>query len=80
MAVVEQLRRFDRPTLILWGAEDVHFGPQWAERLYHNIPGAQRLELLPGVGHLLMEERPEQVTDLIHEFLSTVDTPDRSGS
>lgn len=74
MAVVERLRRFDRPTMILWGAEDVHFEPRWGERLYQDIPGAQRFELLRDVGHLVMEERPTQVADLIRDFLSTVDT------
>jgi pimeloyl-ACP methyl ester carboxylesterase len=80
MAVVEQLRRFDRPTMVLWGAADVHFGPQWGERLYRDIPGAQRLELLPDVGHLLMEERPEKVAALIQDFLATVDTTGGSRS
>lgn len=70
------LRRFDRPTLILWGAEDVHFGPAWAQRLYQDIPGAHRLELLPGVGHLLMEERPEQVAAIIGDFLATTARPE----
>jgi pimeloyl-ACP methyl ester carboxylesterase len=55
---VPGLRRFDRPTLIVWGERDVHFPPEWGERLRADIPGARRLELLPETGHLLMEERP----------------------
>ncbi len=77
--VVDGLKRFDRPTLIVWGAEDVHFGPRWADRLYRDIPGAQRLEVLPGVGHLLMEERPAQLAELLDGFLSDAAPPGGSG-
>ena len=52
------LARFDAPALILWGEQDVHFPPAWGRRLQRDIPGAERVEILPGVGHLLMEERP----------------------
>jgi pimeloyl-ACP methyl ester carboxylesterase len=64
------LRRFDRPTLLVWAADDPHFGPAWGERLYRDIPGAVRLELLPETGHLLMEERPERFATLVGEFLA----------
>jgi len=64
------LRRFDHPTLLLWAKDDPHFGPEWGERLYNEIPGAVRLELVPDTGHLLMEEKPERVAALIDEFLS----------
>lgn len=63
------LRQFTHPTLLLWGQEDPHFGPQWGQRLYEDIPGAKRLELLPATGHLLMEERPDQFATRVLEFL-----------
>lgn len=68
-AAVDGLRRFARPTLILWGEQDVHFPPEWGRRLQRDIPGAVRVEILPGTGHLLMEERPCEVADLIGAFL-----------
>jgi pimeloyl-ACP methyl ester carboxylesterase len=49
--------------------DDVHFGPEWAERLRRDIPGATRLELLPSTGHLLMEERPEEFAAFVQDFL-----------
>lgn len=64
------LRRFDHPTLIVWGRDDPHFGPEWAERLRRDIPGAVRVELLPDTGHLLMEERPDDLARLVLDFLS----------
>lgn len=68
--VVDGLRRFNRSTLIVWRAEDVHFAPLWGDRLYRDIPSATRQERLPGVGHLLMEDRLEQLAEFLDEFLS----------
>lgn len=67
--VLEGLRRFDHPTLLIWAQNDAHFGPEWGERLRCEIPGAKRLELLPATGHLLMEERPEEFAALVRDFL-----------
>jgi pimeloyl-ACP methyl ester carboxylesterase len=64
------LRAFDHPTLIVWGEDDPHFGPDWGRRLREEIPGAERLELLPDTGHLLMEERPDDLARLIADFLT----------
>jgi pimeloyl-ACP methyl ester carboxylesterase len=69
------LRAFDRPTLIVWGEDDPHFGPQWGRRLLADIPGAARLELLPQTGHLLMEERPDRLCRLLVDFLTDQPTP-----
>jgi FtsP/CotA-like multicopper oxidase with cupredoxin domain/pimeloyl-ACP methyl ester carboxylesterase len=67
--VLDKLRTFDRPTMIVWGEADPHFGPDWGRRLYEAIPGATRLEMLPDTGHLVMEERLERLADLLREFL-----------
>jgi pimeloyl-ACP methyl ester carboxylesterase len=81
---VEGLRAFDHPTLIVWGEDDPHFGPGWGRRLLADIPGAVRLELLPHTGHLLMEERPDQLCRLLLDFLtdqpSRTDAADRTGT
>lgn len=67
--LIDALRRFNRPTLLVWGKDDVHFPPQWAERLRDDIPGTQRLEILPDTGHLVMEERPDAFAALVRSFL-----------
>jgi pimeloyl-ACP methyl ester carboxylesterase len=67
---VAGLRAFDHPTLIVWGRDDPHFGPDWARRLHHDIPGALRVELLPDTGHLLMEEHPDDLARLVIDFLT----------
>jgi pimeloyl-ACP methyl ester carboxylesterase len=70
MDLLDGLRRFDHPTLLVWAKDDPHFGPEWGKRLLGDIPGAVRLELLPETGHLLMEERPERFAALVGEFLA----------
>jgi pimeloyl-ACP methyl ester carboxylesterase len=55
--------------MIVWGEADPHFGPQWAERLQREIPGARRLEIIPSTGHLVMEEQSEKFASLVLDFL-----------
>jgi 2-hydroxymuconate-semialdehyde hydrolase len=68
--LLDGLRRFDHPTLLIWAGDDPHFGPEWGERLYRDIPGAVGLQVLPEAGHLLMEEKPERFAALVGEFLA----------
>jgi pimeloyl-ACP methyl ester carboxylesterase len=69
MDALPGLRTFDHPTLIVWGRDDPHFGPEWAMRLRDDIPGAVRVELLTETGHLLMEERPDDLARIVIDFL-----------
>jgi pimeloyl-ACP methyl ester carboxylesterase len=70
LELLPALRHFAHPTLLIWGQDDPHFGPEWADRLRHDIPGAVGVELLPETGHLLMEERPERFAELVSGFLA----------
>ncbi len=56
---VDGLRRFDRPTLILWGKVDTNFGPAIAERLASDIPGVVGVEYLEESAHMPFQEEPE---------------------
>lgn len=57
------------PTLILWGETDALIPPSAGERFASTLPNSQ-LIVYPQVGHLPMEEIPEQsATDLLN-FLS----------
>ncbi|HEY3037232.1 MAG TPA: alpha/beta hydrolase [Pyrinomonadaceae bacterium] len=68
LGILGGLRRFNKPTMILWGKDDPHFGPKWAERLQREIPGVKRLEIIPATGHLVMEEQPEKFASLVLDF------------
>jgi 2-hydroxymuconate-semialdehyde hydrolase len=70
LRAVDGLRRFDHPTLLLWGQHDTNFGPAIAERLAHDIPGVVRIEWLTHSAHLPMLEEPEHYASAIERFLS----------
>ena len=59
-------------TLVIWGEGDRFLDAWDAERLTRAIPGA-RLERLPGVGRLVPEEAPEELTRLLHEFATAAE-------
>jgi pimeloyl-ACP methyl ester carboxylesterase len=56
------------PALILWGDRDEWVDPKMADRLCNALPDG-RLVRLPGVGRLVPEENPEQVSSLLLEFM-----------
>ncbi len=69
--VVPALKQFQRPTLVVWGAEDCYLSPSWGRTLYEDIPGAERFELVPFCGHYWQEERPAEFVAHLGDFLAT---------
>lgn len=69
------LRAYQGPALVVWGADDVFLSPSWGVRLVEDLPGAERLELLPFCGHLVPEERPEQLAQLLRRLLERPAAP-----
>jgi pimeloyl-ACP methyl ester carboxylesterase len=67
---VEDLKRFDKPTLVVWAADDFYLSPSWGKKLFEDIPGAERFELVPFCGHFWQEERPSEFSAIIGSFLS----------
>lgn len=57
-----------RPTLILWGEEDTWIPVEIGEQLHAMIPNSQ-FHVIPESGHLVIEERPEQLLNHIRRFL-----------
>lgn len=58
------------PVLIIWGRDDRFIPLPAGEILHRMIPGS-RLIVLPDTGHLPMWERPDDVNQLIMDFLSS---------
>lgn len=56
------------PTLIVWGEEDRWLGLDKAHALAERIPGA-RLEIVPGAGHLIQEDAPDRLAELVEAHL-----------
>jgi hypothetical protein len=63
----EELRSIAAPTLIVAGERDRWLDLKTAERLAGTIPEA-RLARIPGVGRLIPEEAPDELTELILRF------------
>lgn len=70
-ALLDGLKAFRQPTLIVWGDADVFFGPAWGRWLAETIPGVRRLDVLSGARLFFPEERHEAFNALLREHWST---------
>jgi pimeloyl-ACP methyl ester carboxylesterase len=57
------------PLLLLWGEQDAWLSPELGRRLLDRIPGAE-LTVIPGAGHLSMEDAPEAVAAALAKFFA----------
>ena len=70
-AIAARVSEITAPTLILFGAEDRIINPSAAQTFGERIKGS-KIVLLPGIGHLPMEEAPDATAAAISEFLASV--------
>jgi pimeloyl-ACP methyl ester carboxylesterase len=68
----ETLRAFDRPALVIVGAEDVLSPPSDAEAMAEALPHG-RLVVIPQAGHLTAVETPESFNAQVAGFLAELD-------
>ncbi len=62
------LHRIDRPTLLLWGAQDGIVTPDYGAGWRREIPGA-RLDVVPAAGHFPHWEQPEAFVECLSAFV-----------
>src|SRR4051794_22266869 len=67
---VPGLRAYEGPAAVVWGADDAYFSVSWGQRLVEDLPGADRLRLVPFCGHLVPEERPDEIVAAIHDVIT----------
>jgi haloalkane dehalogenase len=67
--VRDALRSWEKPALVVWGAEDAVLPVSVAESFVELIPGAEGPVLLPGAGHFLQEDAPDALADALLGFL-----------
>ncbi|MBW2525190.1 MAG: alpha/beta hydrolase [Deltaproteobacteria bacterium] len=70
LQAVAGLKRFTAPTMVVWPGDDAHLSPSWGRKLYEDIPGARRFEIVPFCGHFWQEERPSEFSSLLGQFLA----------
>jgi haloalkane dehalogenase len=68
--VRDALGAWEKPVLVVWGAEDTVLPPAVAEQFVQLIPGATGPVLVGGASHFLQEDRPDDVTAAIAGFLA----------
>ena len=73
MSAVDGLRRFQEPTLLLWGRQDTNFGPAIAERLAGDIAGTVGVEYLENSAHMPFQEEPDAYNEALLRFLDASD-------
>lgn len=66
--VLEQLKEFPKPTLILWGEGDPWLAPTYGEHFERDIPDSL-LKVYKDTGHVVMEEHPGQSANDLREFM-----------
>lgn len=60
--------RIEVPTLIIVGSEDKLTPVKWSEYLHNNIKGSE-LKVIEGAGHMVMLEKPNEVSENITSFI-----------
>jgi haloalkane dehalogenase len=68
--VRDALRTFDRPALVVWGAEDRVLPLRVAEMFVSLLPNAEGPVAIEGASHFLQEDKPDEVAAAINGFLA----------
>ena len=66
--LMEQVEAITLPALVICGTDDLMTPSKYAEYLHHQIHGSQ-LQLIPAAGHMVMLEKPDEVSEGIEAFL-----------
>ena len=66
-SLAQDIKKINKPTLILWGANDELIPPIYAKSFNSDIKGS-KLVMVPGCGHLPEEENPEAFVKAVLEF------------
>jgi len=67
-SVASDLKVMGKPTLIIWGENDAQIPLKCAQRLHHEIPES-RLVIIPGAGHLILFDAPNQAASALADFV-----------
>jgi pimeloyl-ACP methyl ester carboxylesterase len=68
---MDRVSGVSQPAIVITGAEDRMTPPRYAQFLADNLPNAE-LHLVPGAGHMVMLEKPQEVARLLRRFLDGI--------
>jgi pimeloyl-ACP methyl ester carboxylesterase len=66
--LAKRIHRIKAPVLLAWGESDGLCPPAYAEDWKKAIPGAS-VEIIPNAGHMLQEEQPEKLAEIVGRFI-----------
>jgi pimeloyl-ACP methyl ester carboxylesterase len=67
--LAQRLHRVTAPTLLVWGAADKVMPPAYAKLFAGAIKGKTSTKVIPGGGHIVELDRPEETADAVLGFL-----------
>ncbi len=67
-SVATDLKEMGKPALIIWGEKDAQVPLKYAQRLHREIPES-RLVIIPGAGHMILFDAPNQVASALTDFV-----------
>lgn len=70
LAVIDDLKRLDLPTLVLRGEHDIYLSPEISRLLHDDIAGS-RFEATPTGGHFIQIDEPEWVADQLQRHMES---------
>ena len=65
VGLVADIGTIEVPTLYIWGDADATVGPDAAHGTGEFMGAAFAMEVLPGVGHFIMDQAPAKATELL---------------
>jgi haloalkane dehalogenase len=68
--VRDALRDWQKPALVVWGADDQVLPLSVARMFVELLPNAEGPVEIAGASHFLQEDRPDEVAGAIREFLA----------
>jgi pimeloyl-ACP methyl ester carboxylesterase len=65
-----RLHRITSPALVIWGEKDNFVPRSHGETYAKLIPNSSELKIIPGAGHSVHVEKPEETAKLVLDFLA----------
>ncbi len=70
----EDISRIAKPTLLIWGNNDA-VTPPFVGREFHKLIPNSELHFVDKCGHAPMMEQPDEFNEILHKFLTKLNTP-----